>query len=411
MKKNSSSPALPSASAALDEFAGAGARGFAGNVASSVLMASLILPGMAALVSRDAAAENAPEQSTIGLKYGSYKDSQPGLDRIKVSTPQVYAQVPIAGVWSIEGSASGDSVSGASSYLHTERSSASQMSDYRKAADIKVTRYLSRAAVSASVSYSTEHDYVSRAIGLEGRWSTADNNRTWTIGYGLSRDRIDNTSNGTNTAIDQHKRTHEFMAGVTQVLTASDIIQLNLTRSIGTGYYDDPYKYLDLRPDRRNAWIGLARLNHYVSRFDAALRGNYRYYADTFGIRSHTVGVEWEQSFGRWSITPGARYYSQSTANFYLDPVLDATGQYDVGATLASGFGVTGPHSFDARLGAFGAATLSGKVSYRVTPDTVVDAKFETYRQAAGLHAGTSGSPNLDTLRANFLQLGLTHRF
>ncbi len=411
MKKNSSSPALPSAHAAVDEFAGTCPRSFAGNVASSVLMASLILPGMAALVSRDAAAENAPEQSTIGVKYGTYKDSQPGLDRIRVSTPQVYGQVPIAGVWAIEGSASGDSVSGASSYLHTERSGASQMHDYRKAADLKVTRYLSRAAVSASVSYSTEHDYISRAIGVEGRWSTADNNRTWTIGYGLSRDRIDNTSNGTNTAIDQHKRTHEFMAGVTQVLTASDIIQLNLTRSIGTGYYDDPYKTLDLRPDRRNAWIGLARLNHYVSQFDAALRGNYRYYTDTFGIRSHTVGVEWEQAFGRWSVTPGARYYSQSAANFYLDPVLDATGQYDVGATLARGFSVAGPHSFDARLGAFGAVTLSGKVSYRVTPDTVIDAKFETYRQAAGLHAGTSGSPNLDTLRANFLQLGLTHHF
>jgi hypothetical protein len=97
MKKNSVSPALLPAGTAVD--------GFAGNVASSVLMASLILPGMAALVARDAVAENAPEQSTIGVKYGSYKDSQPGLDRIKVSTPQVYAQVPIAGVWSIEGSA------------------------------------------------------------------------------------------------------------------------------------------------------------------------------------------------------------------------------------------------------------------------------------------------------------------
>jgi hypothetical protein len=403
MKKHRHSASLPSASGVLD--------GFAGNVASSVLMASLILPGMAALVARDAAAETAPEKSTIGLKYGSYQDSQPGLDRIKVSSPQLYVQVPVAGVWAIEGSATGDSVSGASSRMHTERSSASQMNDYRKAAGMKLTRYLSRATVSASVSYSTEHDYTSRGLGLEASWSTDDNNRTLTVGYGTASDRIDNTSNGTNTVIDRHKHTHELMVGVTQVLTPTDIAQLNLTRSLGAGYFDDPYKFLDQRPDRRNAWIALARLNHYVTQFDAALRGNYRYYTDTFGIRSHTLGLEWEQPFGRWSITPGARYYSQSAANFYLDPVLDTTGQYDVGATLASGIDVAGARSFDARLGAFGAITLSGKISYRVTPDTVIDAKFDNYQQAARLHLGSAGSPNLDRFRANFLQLGLTHRF
>lgn len=381
--------------------------------ATGVLLASMLLPGLAALAAiapLDAAAENAPKKTTVGIMYGSYSDGQPGWDRVKVSAPQLYVQAPIAGEWSVEGSWVGDSVSGASPRMHTQRSGASNMSDYRKAGDLKVTRYLARAAVSASVAYSDEHDYTSRALGLDARWSSEDNNRTWTLGYGSASDRIDNTSTGVNTAIDQHKRTHEIMGGVTQVLTPTDIAQFNLTRSVGKGYFNDPYKSFDQRPNQRNGWIALARWNHYLERFDAALRSSYRYYDDTFGVHSHTAGVEWVQPAGRWTFTPGARYYTQSAAHFYLDPVLTA-GQYDMTATILNALKVQGDKSLDQRLAAFGAVTLSMKVSYALTPDAVVDAKFETYRQTAGLRLGGAGSPGLDPFHARFMQVGLTYRF
>lgn len=385
--------------------------------AVGVLLASLVLPGLAALAALTplrAAAENAPEKTTIAVKYGTYSDSQPGWDRVKVEAAQLYVQAPIAGEWSIEGSWVGDSVSGASPRWHTQHtqiSGASQMSDYRSAGDLKITRYLARAAVSASVAYSDEHDYTSSALGLDARWSTDDNNRTWTLGYGTSSDRIDNTHSGGN-VVNKRKRTHEFMGGVTQVLTPADIAQFNLTRSIGEGYYNDPYKTLDQRPNQRDAWIALARWNHYVSQFDASVRSSYRYYSDTFGVQSHTAGVEWVQPSGRWTFTPGVRYYTQSAANFYLDPILDAQGQYDQMAVFARAFSLLGKdQSTDQRLAAFGAVTLSMKVSYAFTPDTVADVKFETYRQAAGLHLGSAGSPGLDTFNAQFVQVGVTHRF
>ncbi|MGE5650538.1 MAG: DUF3570 domain-containing protein [Bacillota bacterium] len=382
--------------------------------ASGVLLASLMLPGLAALsglAPLNAAAENAPEKTTIGVKYGSYQDSQPGWDRVKVSAPQVYVQAPVAGEWSIEGSAVADSVSGASPRMHTQRSGASNMSDERRAGDLKVTRYLPRAAVSASVAYSDEHDYTSRAFGIDGRWSSEDNNRTWTLGYGTSIDRIDNTSNGVNTAINQRKRTHEIMAGVTQVLTPADIAQLNITRSTGHGYFNDPYKSFDQRPGERNAWIGLVRWNHYVEQFGAALRSSYRYYSDSFGVKSHTVGLDWVQPAGKWTLTPGVRYYTQSAAHFYLDPKFDAQGRYDMTATILGAIAVPGDKSFDQRLAAFGATTLSMKVAYAFTPDTSADIKVETYRQTSGMRLGGDGSPGLDPFRARFMQVGLTHRF
>ena len=381
---------------------------------SGVLLASLVLPGLAALSvlsPSTAFAEGAPEKATLALKYGTYADSQPGLDRVQVKAPHVYLQAPLSPEWGIEGSWVGDSVSGASPRMHTQVSGASRMSDYRKAADVKLTRYMARAAVSASVAYSDEHDYTSRALGLDARWSSDDNNRTWTVGYGTSSDLIDNTSNGVNTAVNQRKRTHEVMGGVTQVLTPADVAQLNLTRSVGKGYYNDPYKSFDVRPDQRDAWIALARWNHHVERFDAAVRTSYRYYQDTFGVRSHTLGLEWVQPAGQWTFTPGVRYYTQSAASFYMNPVFNAQGQYDEMGTIVRAATLAGNKSMDQRLSAFGAVTLSMKVSYAVNPQTSVDLKVEAYRQTSGMRLGGSGSPGLDPFNARFVQVGLTHRF
>lgn len=388
--------------------------------ATSVLMASLVLPGLAALAALaplTGAAENAPEKTTIAIQYGQYSDSQPGWDRVKVNATQIYVQAPVAGDWSIEAAGVVDNVSGASPRLHTQStalSGASRMKDERKAGDVKITRYLARAAVSASVATSKENDYISNALGLAARWSTDDNNRTWTMGYGYASDTIDNTSNGVNTAINQHKKTHEFMGGVTQVLTPGDIAQFNLTRSVGSGYYNDPYKSFDQRPTQRDSWIGLVRWNHYLDSIDASLRSSYRYYSDTFGVQSHTLGLDLAKPIGLWTLTPGVRYYSQSAANFYLDPLLDAQGQYDLNAVRARAIANQAANSnqaTDQRLSAFGAVTLSMKVSYAITPATTVDVKYETYRQTAAMHWGGTGSPNLDPFNAQLIQLGLSYRF
>lgn len=387
--------------------------------ATGVLLASLVLPGLATLAAigpTTAAAENAPEKSTIAVKYGSYNDSQPGWDRIKATAPQVYVQAPIAGDWSIEASGVVDSVSGATPYAHTQRSGASSggkvgMSDERTAGDVKITRYMARSAISVSVAYSKENDYKSTALGLDGRWSSDDNNRTWTLGVGAARDAIDNTASGINTAINEHKNTQEIMGGITQVLTPADIVQVNLTRGTGSGYFNDPYKSYDLRPSQRDTAIALVRWNHYLEPFDASLRSSYRYYSDTFGVQSHTLGLDWVQPAGKWTFTPGLRYYSQQAANFYFDPALNAQGQYDALGTLMRVMRLTGYKSADQRLAAFGAITLSMKLAYAISPGTTVDFKVDTYRQSADLYLGGKGSPGLDPFSAQFFQIGLSHRF
>jgi hypothetical protein len=100
------------------------------------------------------------------------------LKRIRVDTPSIGLRVPVAGRWSFEGVTSYDSVSGASPRWHSSISGASRMNDERTAGDVRVTRHWDRATLSVGGAYSSEHDYVSRALSLRASVSTADNNRS-----------------------------------------------------------------------------------------------------------------------------------------------------------------------------------------------------------------------------------------
>jgi hypothetical protein len=385
------------------------------NACSSVLMATLLLPGLAA-VSTVVQAENAPEHTALALKYGTYKDWQPGWDRISVRAPHLYALVPLGKEWSVEGGLVVDSVSGATPRMHSSSSvltGASRMSDERKAGDVKVTRYFQRAAVSVGTSYSKEQDYKSKGLSVDGRFSSDDNNRTWSVGLGAADDVIDTTYSGGN-VVNKPKRTLEFAAGVTQVLTTKDIVQVNLTHSRGRGYFTDPYKFYDKRPDSRQSTAALLRWNHYVEPFDASLRSSYRYYQDSFGVASHTLGAEWVQSAGKFTFTPGVRYYAQRAANFYFDGVGDAAGNYDpTGSNAIARSYLLGGRIFsaDQRLSAFGAVTVSLKVDYALTDSTTVDFKIDRYKQKSKLRLGGQGSPYIDAFNAQFVQVGVSTKF
>ena len=359
-----------------------------------------MLPGLAAV--SGAKAQEAPAQGVVALKYGHYTDAQPGLDRIRVASPHVYVMAPIAGKWSLEGSHVIDSVSGATPRLHSFRTGATRMTERRAATDVKVTRYFHRAQVSGSLAYSDERDYESRAASLEARFSTEDNNRTFIAGLGHASDRIDTTATGGNVR-DRGRHTTELQLGVVQVFTPQDTAQLLYTRVHGRGYYNDPYKDFDVRPGKRDADILLARWNHHVERFDAALRTHWRYYRDSFGLHAHTLGAEWAQPLGAWTLTPGLRYYRQSAADFYFAPVADATGRLSDLETRRFAIRLAGDHSADARLAAFHAWTVSLKIAYDFNADSTVDFKVDRYR--------TSPAGGLDALRARWLQLGYTRRF
>jgi hypothetical protein len=382
---------------------------------TSLLMASLMLPGLMS-VSVAVQAEEAPTQGTLAVKYSTYKDYQTDWDRIKVRAPHLYVVVPLGKEWSVEGGFVVDSLSGATPRMHSSNSpitGASLMWDERKAGDVKVTRYFARSAVSVGAAYSKENDYASKSLSVDARFSSEDNNRTWSVGLATSSDVIDTTFSG-GSVVNQSKKTLEVLAGITQVLTPKDIAQLNLTLSSGNGYFTDPYKFYDKRPDNRQSAVALVRWNHSVEDLDASVRSSYRYYTDSFGVSSHTLGLDWVQTVGKWTFTPGARYYTQRAAKFYFDGVGNSLGQYDPAGSkaIAQGY-LNGGQIFsaDQRLSAFGAITASLKVDYSLTENTKLDVKFEQYKQQSNWRIGGKGSSFIEPFSAQFMQVGVSTKF
>lgn len=373
-----------------------------GDKAGAIIAAALALPGVVAH------AQGAPEYGVLAVKYLDYRDSQPGLDRIGVSSPSVYVLSPLSPQWAVEASLVSDAVSGATPRYHSAISGATpHMSDQRYAGNVQVTRYFDRSSYSLGVAGSNENDYRSGAVSLNANFSSDDNNQTWNIGLGYASDKITSVNDDT---LHERRRTAELLLGLTQVWTANDVVQLNLTLNRGRGYYSDPYKEPDVRPRKRDQAIALVRWNHYFSESGAALRSAYRFYRDSYGINAQTLSAEWVQPFGgRFTVTPSLRLYSQSAASFYFDPVYDP----DLGPPYPPGYFTNPPQyiSPDQRLSAFGGITAGLAFTIQITPDWLLDLKGERYEQRSNWRIGGKGSPGLEPFRATFLRIGVETRF
>jgi hypothetical protein len=362
----------------------------------AIVAAACALPGIAL-------AESAPSEGLVGFKYLYYRDWQPGLDRIKVSSPALFVLVPIGPHWSMEGALVSDTISGATPQWHTSISSASKMSDKRTAGDVKLTRYFRRAAIGLGAAYSTENDYKSKAVNADLRMSTDDNNTTFTFGGAFVDDRIDPVN---GKVVDEKKRTKEVLVGITRVLSQNDIARFNFTHAWGRGYFTDPYKF-DNRPRARNQLAALGQWNHHFGGIDGTLRTTYRYYQDTFEVKAHTATFEYAQALGgSVVITPALRYHTQSAAYFYYDPVYEPGNE-----PRPPGFDPSKRYSADHRLSAFGALTVGLKGAVTFARLWTVDLRYDRYEQRSDWYLGGKGSPGLAPFSADYIQLGISRRF
>ncbi len=372
----------------------------AGVAFGSITLAALALPGLMATVVH---AESAPTEGVVSLKLQMYEDRQPGLDRVRVIAPSLYLFAPIASQWSIEATAVHDNISGATPRWHTNISGASRMDDKRNAGTAKVTRYFDRWSLGVGASTSDEYDYRSNAASIDARVSSADNNTTWYVGAGWASDTI----NPVNRLVrNEHKRTQELMLGVTQAWTKNDLVQVNLGHIRGRGYFNDPYKLADIRPRERDQTTLLVRWNHHVENRNVTVRSSYRFYRDTFGVNAHSMQLDVVHPLSeRFTLTPTLRYYTQSAADFYYDPVYDPE--------IGEPFPVGNPRFFspDQRLSAFGAVTLGAKFEWRIDSRWSADIKYEHYAQRSSWRLGGGGSPGLASFSADLLQLGISRRF
>jgi hypothetical protein len=369
--------------------------------ANSALGLGLMAAALALPAIQPAHAESAPERGTIALKALDYLDSQPGADRIRVRANSLLIQAPVAGEWLLGGTLTSDSISGASPAYHT--SALTNMHDKRHAIELSATRYFANASLTVGANVSSESDYLSRGLSVQGSLSSDSKNTTWTAGLGINHDVI----NPSNQIVDHEtKRVTDLLLGVTQVITTHDIAQLNLGHSFGSGYFSDPYKVMDNRPRERNHTTLMARWNHHFEASGGTLRSSWRYYTDSFGVKAHTLGFEYVQPLGQgWTVMPLLRLYTQTAARFYVDAD-PSTDPFPPNPPADAVY-----YTEDQRLSAFGARTVGLKVSKQLDADWLVDLKLESYGQRAAWTIGGTGSPGLAPFHARSIQLGVSRQF
>ena len=366
-----------------------------GDRSAALIAAALALPGILPAV---ALAQSAPTAGVIAFRYYGYRDWQPGADRMSVKSPSLYALVPLSDTLTVEGTLIHDSMSGASPLYHDTLSGASGLgiTDYRVAGNARLTRYFGDSALAGGIAYSHERDYISRAASVEWRQWSDDRNRTYAIGFGGSKDRI-NSVNGV--AHDLPRETYDYLLGITQVLRADAVVESSITWTDGRGYYSDPYKLQDARPSRRRIFTWLTRFNRYLPQPDATLQVAYRYLDDSFGDHSHMVELSWVQTLPEgFTVTPTVRYLTQSAASFYYDP------------PFPQGLVPGSPYTADERLSAFGALTLGLRLARDFPGGITADVACDFYRQRGDWRIG-GGSPGLAAFSARWIEFGLSKQF
>jgi hypothetical protein len=368
----------------------------------TLVAAAMLLPGISM-------AQALPSQSPgfVGIRYLNYQDSQPHWNRIQVNSPSIQAGLPLSDNWRLEVDALTDDISGASPRYHASISGASKVVDRRNAASVKVTQFADRRVSSLSMSKSSENDFQSENASVMTSWATPDQNTSFSLGIGLTQDRITSVE---NLKLSEARTTHEISIGLTQALSRHDIAQIALQHSTGTGYFSDPYKGPDLRPNFRKTNALVVMWNHHEPTLNTSFKSNYRRYVDSFGIKSHTLSVEgaWSPNSGFWTLTPLVRLYSQDAADFYYNPVYNYTG-----VPYPADYFKSPPAliSADQRLAAFGALTLGMKFQRKLPNNVLLDLKIDRYQQRTAWHLKTPGSNGLPIFNALFYQLGISKNF
>lgn len=351
----------------------------------------------------------AAEVGEVGITVLGYKER--GL--MKVTEPVLWGRAQFLEDWEVQASAAIDIVSGASPQLVSnvtgrpvQTITGASVDDRRKLADVKVARRIGELALQVSGAYSNEEDYLSKAFGIEGRMDLNQRNTTLALGYGQSRDRVRSSDDAT---LDEPRKTREYLAGVTQVLSPTALVQSTVTVARGKGWYNDPYKVTftfypgdppilmgDTRPNQRDTLAWLTRYRAHLPTLAGTLQADYRFYRDDWGIRAHTLEVAWQQQMGeRLALRPALRYYTQTAADFY-SPVIPRPQP----AVLSS----------DQRLGAFGGLSPSLRAILRLDAFTL-EATLGYVYNARNLRLGGEGSEAFQTLRAYYAIVGISRAF
>lgn len=269
---------------------------------------------MLAVVGDGATAAVLPEDRT-DLMYHYYDGGG-----VEVGGPALLVRKDFADQVSLSANYYADSISSASIDVLTN---ASPYKEKRDEYGFGVDYLYRNAVVSANYTTSEEPDYLADTVNFNVAHEVFGGMTTINMGYVRGRDTVGRV--GTDFSADVSR--HQYRLGVAQVLAADLLLNVDYEASSDAGYLNNPYRSARILgasvperyPGARTGNAVSLRAAKHITPL-SALRFDYRYFWDTWQIRSNTLEVDYSRRLrDRLLLDVRGRYYTQNRASFYSD--------------------------------------------------------------------------------------------
>jgi len=185
-------------------------------------------------------------------------------------------------------------------------------------------------SVAANFYRSQEVDYISSAAVGTLSVDMFRKNTTLTLRGQYNSDKVGKILESGD-VFNQNKYVFTGAVNLTQVLSPTTVLDVAFDIVYLKGLLSDPYLQVnviddaggtvlvdELHPSKRTRRAGTARVSQFIPSIRASLIGSYRYYGDTWSVRSHTAELKLNKYVTN-DLVFGVdyRYYSQNGAYFY----------------------------------------------------------------------------------------------
>ncbi len=268
-----------------------------------------------------------PADETVSVGFNFYDGGG-----IMVQGPAVIVRKDVLDKLSIEAGGRVDLVSSASIDVVTQ---ASRYTENRKEYSIGTSSIFGDTLMTTGYARSDESDYISDLLSLSLAHDLMDKNLTLTMKLARSWDQVGRNDDPAFGWKDFNRTI--YAVGVAQSMTARWLVQLNYELTADEGLINNPYRSVltlsggtapENYPEARTGHAFVVRTAYGFLPDDAEGEGggrrsiqlDYRYYQDTFDIRSHTGKFLYQHYVSSdWLLGFSYRYHRQGEASFYGD--------------------------------------------------------------------------------------------
>jgi hypothetical protein len=247
---------------------------------------------------------------------------------VTIDGPSLLVRKKFAEKYAVSASYYVDMVSSASIDVIT---TASPYSEERTQYGVGFEYLRGKVTYAASFSNSTENDYTADTASFSIAQDMFGDLTTVALLFSIGKDDV--TRRGDPVFADEIDR-RIYGVDVTQVATKNLVLGFSFETVAEEGFLNNPYRrvrfveatdprgydYEFERYPRTRTGNAFALRGRWYLPYRAALQGDYRFYNDTWDIRSHTAEVAYTHPVGeRLTFDVHYRYYTQDAAEFYSD--------------------------------------------------------------------------------------------